>query len=163
MTKASYIVLVILPSLLISFCIYMFYFSVLTCISLISSCISVSAGLQMPSPTTVLCCSPQSCFRREVHVEVSLRRVSYKLRTLVFAKKKGVTTLHKSDWTATVWCLPLVSKGNKKELRCSLECKYLNSDDYKDLLWTTLSEFPGTNFYLIFLLNIVFIAPPLVL
>uniref|UniRef100_A0A8C6M6F7 Synaptic vesicle 2-related protein n=1 Tax=Nothobranchius furzeri TaxID=105023 RepID=A0A8C6M6F7_NOTFU len=30
-----------------------------------------------------------------------------------------------------------------KELRCSLECKYLNSDDYKDLLWTTLSEFPG--------------------
>ncbi|XP_061585116.1 synaptic vesicle 2-related protein isoform X2 [Cololabis saira] len=34
-------------------------------------------------------------------------------------------------------------KGNKKELRCSLECKYLNSDDYKDLLWTTLSEFPG--------------------
>lgn len=39
--------------------------------------------------------------------------------------------------------LLLVSKGNKKELRCSLECKYLNSDDYKDLLWTTLSEFPG--------------------
>lgn len=39
---------------------------------------------------------------------------------------------------------PLVSKGNKRELRCSLECKYLNSDDYKDLLWTTLSEFPGT-------------------
>lgn len=38
---------------------------------------------------------------------------------------------------------PLVSKGNKMELRCSLECKYLNSDDYKDLLWTTLSEFPG--------------------
>uniref|UniRef100_A0A3B4YWJ5 Synaptic vesicle 2-related protein n=1 Tax=Seriola lalandi dorsalis TaxID=1841481 RepID=A0A3B4YWJ5_SERLL len=36
-----------------------------------------------------------------------------------------------------------VSKGNKMELRCSLECKYLNSDDYKDLLWTTLSEFPG--------------------
>lgn len=40
-------------------------------------------------------------------------------------------------------CCFLVSKGNKKELRCSLECKYLNSDDYKDLLWTTLSEFPG--------------------
>ncbi|CAL1616032.1 unnamed protein product [Knipowitschia caucasica] len=36
-----------------------------------------------------------------------------------------------------------VSKGNKMELRCNLECKYLNSDDYKDLLWTTLSEFPG--------------------
>uniref|UniRef100_A0AAR2J1A5 Synaptic vesicle 2-related protein n=1 Tax=Pygocentrus nattereri TaxID=42514 RepID=A0AAR2J1A5_PYGNA len=25
----------------------------------------------------------------------------------------------------------------------SICCKYLNSDDYKDLLWTTLSEFPG--------------------
>ncbi|XP_015240506.1 synaptic vesicle 2-related protein [Cyprinodon tularosa] len=36
-----------------------------------------------------------------------------------------------------------MAKGGKKELRCSLECKYLNSDDYKDLLWTTLSEFPG--------------------
>ncbi|XP_046872798.1 synaptic vesicle 2-related protein [Hypomesus transpacificus] len=36
-----------------------------------------------------------------------------------------------------------VSKGSKREPRCNLECKYLNSDDYKDLLWTTLSEFPG--------------------
>ncbi|XP_034026161.1 synaptic vesicle 2-related protein [Thalassophryne amazonica] len=36
-----------------------------------------------------------------------------------------------------------MSMGDKNELRCSLECKYLNSDDYKDLLWTTLSEFPG--------------------
>lgn len=44
-----------------------------------------------------------------------------------------------------LFCLPPVSTGNKKELRCSLECKYLNSDDYKDLLWTTLSEFPGTH------------------
>ncbi|XP_056276070.1 synaptic vesicle 2-related protein isoform X2 [Pseudoliparis swirei] len=35
------------------------------------------------------------------------------------------------------------AKGNQMELQCSLECKYLNSDDYKDLLWTTLSEFPG--------------------
>ncbi|XP_014016662.1 synaptic vesicle 2-related protein isoform X2 [Salmo salar] len=35
------------------------------------------------------------------------------------------------------------SKGSKREPRCSLECKYLTSDDYKDLLWTTLSEFPG--------------------
>ncbi|XP_031425904.1 synaptic vesicle 2-related protein isoform X1 [Clupea harengus] len=31
----------------------------------------------------------------------------------------------------------------RKEPVCSLECKYLNADDYKDLLWTTLSEFPG--------------------
>lgn len=29
------------------------------------------------------------------------------------------------------------------EPRCNLECKYLTSDDYKDLLWTTLAEFPG--------------------
>uniref|UniRef100_A0A8B9GLX2 Synaptic vesicle 2-related protein n=1 Tax=Astyanax mexicanus TaxID=7994 RepID=A0A8B9GLX2_ASTMX len=35
------------------------------------------------------------------------------------------------------------TKGSKAEPRCNLECKYLNSDDYKDLLWTTLSEFPG--------------------
>uniref|UniRef100_A0A4W5Q9M1 SV2 related protein b n=1 Tax=Hucho hucho TaxID=62062 RepID=A0A4W5Q9M1_9TELE len=26
---------------------------------------------------------------------------------------------------------------------CNLECKYLTLDDYKDLLWTTLAEFPG--------------------
>ncbi|XP_078277919.1 synaptic vesicle 2-related protein isoform X1 [Rhinoraja longicauda] len=31
----------------------------------------------------------------------------------------------------------------KPEGRCSLECKYLNATDYTDLLWTTLSEFPG--------------------
>ncbi|KAM8865282.1 synaptic vesicle 2-related protein [Synchiropus picturatus] len=36
-----------------------------------------------------------------------------------------------------------MSKTNKMDAPCSLECKYLNSDDYKDLLWTTLSEFPG--------------------
>ncbi|KAM9810652.1 synaptic vesicle 2-related protein [Neosynchiropus ocellatus] len=36
-----------------------------------------------------------------------------------------------------------MSKTNKMDVPCNLECKYLNSDDYKDLLWTTLSEFPG--------------------
>ncbi|KAJ3603925.1 hypothetical protein NHX12_028666 [Muraenolepis orangiensis] len=36
-----------------------------------------------------------------------------------------------------------VSQDRRAEPRCSLECKNLNSDDYKDLLWTTLSEFPG--------------------
>ncbi|MGH0184603.1 UNVERIFIED_CONTAM: hypothetical protein FKN15_014938 [Acipenser sinensis] len=37
-----------------------------------------------------------------------------------------------------------VSKGRRTmEPRCSLECKYLTENDYKDLLWTTLSEFPG--------------------
>ncbi|XP_078082239.1 synaptic vesicle 2-related protein [Mustelus asterias] len=33
--------------------------------------------------------------------------------------------------------------GKKPEGRCTLECKYLNVTDYTDLLWTTLSEFPG--------------------
>ncbi|XP_072338043.1 synaptic vesicle 2-related protein isoform X2 [Scyliorhinus torazame] len=33
--------------------------------------------------------------------------------------------------------------GKKLEGRCTLECKYLNVTDYTDLLWTTLSEFPG--------------------
>uniref|UniRef100_A0A3Q3AF91 Synaptic vesicle 2-related protein-like n=1 Tax=Kryptolebias marmoratus TaxID=37003 RepID=A0A3Q3AF91_KRYMA len=34
------------------------------------------------------------------------------------------------------------SQGAKIEPSCDLECKYLTSDDYKDLLWTTLAEFP---------------------
>ncbi|XP_041825115.1 synaptic vesicle 2-related protein-like [Melanotaenia boesemani] len=36
-----------------------------------------------------------------------------------------------------------VTQGAKIEPSCSLECKYLTSEDYKDLLWTTLAEFPG--------------------
>ncbi|MEQ2267230.1 hypothetical protein XENORESO_003311, partial [Xenotaenia resolanae] len=35
------------------------------------------------------------------------------------------------------------TQGAKNEPRCRLECKYLTSADYKDLLWTTLAEFPG--------------------
>ncbi|XP_053267482.1 synaptic vesicle 2-related protein [Pleuronectes platessa] len=35
------------------------------------------------------------------------------------------------------------TQGAKIEPSCSLECKYLTSEDYKDLLWTTLAEFPG--------------------
>ncbi|XP_073334329.1 synaptic vesicle 2-related protein-like [Pagrus major] len=35
------------------------------------------------------------------------------------------------------------TQGAKIEPSCSLECKYLTSADYKDLLWTTLAEFPG--------------------
>ncbi|XP_048412028.1 synaptic vesicle 2-related protein [Stegostoma tigrinum] len=35
------------------------------------------------------------------------------------------------------------TSGKKPEGRCTLECKYLNATDYTDLLWTTLSEFPG--------------------
>ncbi|XP_055055431.2 synaptic vesicle 2-related protein isoform X1 [Misgurnus anguillicaudatus] len=32
---------------------------------------------------------------------------------------------------------------NSMEPRCSLGCKYLTIHDYKDLLWTTIAEFPG--------------------
>ncbi|XP_022617817.1 synaptic vesicle 2-related protein-like [Seriola dumerili] len=35
------------------------------------------------------------------------------------------------------------TQSAKIEPSCSLECKYLTSADYKDLLWTTLAEFPG--------------------
>ncbi|XP_029371844.1 synaptic vesicle 2-related protein [Echeneis naucrates] len=35
------------------------------------------------------------------------------------------------------------TQGAKIEPSCSLECKYLTTVDYKDLLWTTLAEFPG--------------------
>lgn len=36
-----------------------------------------------------------------------------------------------------------IAQGAKIEPSCSLECKYLTADDYRDLLWTTLAEFPG--------------------
>ncbi|XP_056146412.1 synaptic vesicle 2-related protein-like [Lampris incognitus] len=36
-----------------------------------------------------------------------------------------------------------VTQYAKIEPSCSLECKYLTLADYKDLLWTTLAEFPG--------------------
>ncbi len=36
-----------------------------------SSCVSVTSGSRTPSLTTGWCCSLQSCFRREAHVEVS--------------------------------------------------------------------------------------------
>uniref|UniRef100_A0A3B4FQI6 SV2 related protein b n=1 Tax=Pundamilia nyererei TaxID=303518 RepID=A0A3B4FQI6_9CICH len=36
-----------------------------------------------------------------------------------------------------------MTQGAKIEPDCSLECRYLTSADYKDLLWTTLAEFPG--------------------
>ncbi|XP_049645348.1 LOW QUALITY PROTEIN: synaptic vesicle 2-related protein [Suncus etruscus] len=37
------------------------------------------------------------------------------------------------------------SSDQKKavEAKCSLACEYLSKEDYMDLLWTTLSEFPG--------------------
>ncbi|XP_029300467.1 synaptic vesicle 2-related protein [Cottoperca gobio] len=34
-------------------------------------------------------------------------------------------------------------QGVQIKPNCSLECRYLTSADYKDLLWTTLAEFPG--------------------
>ncbi|XP_068191236.1 synaptic vesicle 2-related protein-like isoform X2 [Antennarius striatus] len=43
------------------------------------------------------------------------------------------------------------TQGAKTEPSCNLECNYLTSDDYKDLLWTTLAEVPGV---LVFLLII---------
>ncbi|XP_049594164.1 synaptic vesicle 2-related protein [Syngnathus scovelli] len=36
-----------------------------------------------------------------------------------------------------------VTQGAKNEAGCRLGCKLLTSEDYKDLLWTTLAEFPG--------------------
>ncbi|KAJ8366247.1 hypothetical protein AAFF_G00364980 [Aldrovandia affinis] len=36
-----------------------------------------------------------------------------------------------------------VSRGYMTDGGCSLQCNVLTSSDYKDLLWTTLSEFPG--------------------
>lgn len=33
--------------------------------------------------------------------------------------------------------------GKLGEPPCSLECKLLTKKDYTDLLWTTVSEFPG--------------------
>lgn len=37
----------------------------------------------------------------------------------------------------------VAARAAKIEPSCSLECKYLASSDYRDLLWTTLAEFPG--------------------
>ncbi|XP_062038296.1 synaptic vesicle 2-related protein [Lepus europaeus] len=35
------------------------------------------------------------------------------------------------------------SRKKAVEVKCSLACEYLSEEDYMDLLWTTLSEFPG--------------------
>ncbi|KFO23745.1 Synaptic vesicle 2-related protein [Fukomys damarensis] len=35
------------------------------------------------------------------------------------------------------------SRKRAVEAKCSLACEYLSEEDYMDLLWTTLSEFPG--------------------
>uniref|UniRef100_A0A3P8Z0F0 Synaptic vesicle 2-related protein n=2 Tax=Esox lucius TaxID=8010 RepID=A0A3P8Z0F0_ESOLU len=37
----------------------------------------------------------------------------------------------------------VITHGAKTEPKCDLECKYLTIEDYKDLLWTTIAEFPG--------------------
>lgn len=40
--------------------------------------------------------------------------------------------------------LPAVSSRRQEiKAKCSLTCEYLTEEDYTDLLWTTLSEFPG--------------------
>lgn len=35
------------------------------------------------------------------------------------------------------------TQGAKNERACRMDCKFLTEEDYKDLLWTTLAEFPG--------------------
>lgn len=35
------------------------------------------------------------------------------------------------------------SRRQEVKAKCSLTCEYLTEEDYTDLLWTTLSEFPG--------------------
>ncbi|XP_040463927.1 synaptic vesicle 2-related protein isoform X2 [Falco naumanni] len=37
----------------------------------------------------------------------------------------------------------LSSRRKEVKAKCSLTCEYLTEEDYTDLLWTTLSEFPG--------------------
>lgn len=44
---------------------------------------------------------------------------------------------------APVSHLPVSSQKKAIEAKCSLACEYLSEEDYMDLLWTTLSEFPG--------------------
>lgn len=39
--------------------------------------------------------------------------------------------------------LAVSSRKKAVEAKCSLACEYLSEEDYMDLLWTTLSEFPG--------------------
>lgn len=48
-------------------------------------------------------------------------------------------------WLFLYVCLPFPVSSRKKavEAKCSLACEYLSEEDYMDLLWTTLSEFPG--------------------
>lgn len=38
---------------------------------------------------------------------------------------------------------PVSSRRQEVKAKCSLTCEYLTEEDYTDLLWTTLSEFPG--------------------
>lgn len=72
---------------------------------------------------------------------------------------KYLAILHRSNANATLharkYKLGKTKKNNvifvhlvadsaaKIEPNCSLGCKYLTSSDYRDLLWTTMAEFPG--------------------
>ncbi|KAF4790558.1 synaptic vesicle 2-related protein-like protein [Turdus rufiventris] len=40
-------------------------------------------------------------------------------------------------------CFVVSSRRQEVKAKCSLTCEYLTEEDYTDLLWTTLSEFPG--------------------
>ncbi|XP_037120828.1 synaptic vesicle 2-related protein isoform X2 [Syngnathus acus] len=53
----------------------------------------------------------------------------------------GIILLTTEMFQSGDWCG--VTQGAKNEAGCRLGCKLLTSEDYKDLLWTTLAEFPG--------------------
>lgn len=46
-------------------------------------------------------------------------------------------------WLFFLFYPPVSSRKRAVEAKCSLACEYLSEEDYMDLLWTTLSEFPG--------------------
>lgn len=93
----------------------------------------LSKGFRMPSPITGLSCWQRSCSKLEICARVCLQLSLCRAAFNVF--HCWITTYPK--------CFLIVTQGAKIEPDCSLECRYLTSADYKDLLWTTLAEFPG--------------------
>lgn len=97
-------------------------------------------GLQMPSHIMALSCWPPSCSKRRTPVGVSIGSCTW----LNFKRSPHIVLNSDKRGDRTVPLIRLIATvAAKIEPSCSLECKYLTSDDYKDLLWTTLAEFPG--------------------
>lgn len=97
-------------------------------------------GLQMPSHIMALSCWPPSCSKQITPVGVSIGSCTW----LNFKPSPHVVLNSDKRGDRTVPLIRLIATvAAKIEPNCSLECKYLTSDDYKDLLWTTLAEFPG--------------------